>query len=244
MHSFQAAKAGFVAVTPEGARYVNESQAWQDVAEPMLTARGEGKPAQAFLIGDHRSVRKFGLGFVKPSPVPLWPYLANGYLVKGRTVEELARAAGIDPSGLAATIEAFNRCARDGRDPEFRRGEGKFSRALGDPDISPNPTLAPLETPPFYAVKLFPGDIGTFAGVRTDGEARVLLDSGEPAPRLYAAGNDMATVFGGAYPGGGGTIGPAVTFGFVAARHAATLPDNPAVVGNRDRRQPHLGPPQ
>lgn len=232
MHSFQAAKAGFIAVTPEGARYVNESQAWQDVAEPMLTARGAGKPAQAFLVGDHRAVRKFGIGFAKPFPVPLWPYLASGYLLRGRTIEELAGAAGIDPSRLAATVHAFNRYARDGRDPEFHRGEGKFSRALGDPDITPNPTLAPLETPPFYAVKLFPGDIGTFAGIRADGEARVLLDSGEPVPRLYAAGNDMAAVFGGAYPGGGGTIGPAVTFGFIAARHAATLADNPAVVGN------------
>jgi succinate dehydrogenase/fumarate reductase flavoprotein subunit len=236
MHSFSTAKAGFIAVTPEGARYVNESQAWQDVAEPMLTARGAGKPALSFLIGDHRAVRKFGLGFAKPSPVPLWPYLATGYLMRGGTLDELARAAGIDPQGLAATIETFNRNAREGRDPEFHRGEGKFSRALGDPDVTPNPTLAPIETPPYYAVKVYPGDIGTFAGIRADGEARVLLDSGEPIPRLYAAGNDMATVFGGAYPGGGGTIGPAATFGFVAARHAASLPDNRAVVGNDDRR--------
>jgi len=231
MHSFSAAKGGFIAVIPEGRRYVNESQAWQDVAEPMLTARGESEPALSFLIGDHRAVRKFGLGFVKPSPMPLGPYLASGYLLRGRTIDELARAAGIDPSGLAATIEAFNSYAREGRDPDFHRGEGKFSRALGDPDITPNPTLAPIEMPPFYAVKVFPGDIGTLAGLRTDGEARVLRDSGEPVPRLYAAGNDIATIFGGAYPGGGGTIGPAATFGFIAARHAAGLPDNPVVIG-------------
>jgi len=225
MHSFSAARGGFIMVTPEGRRFVNESLAWHQIGEALVNARGPQLPAEAFLIGNHRAVRRWGLGFAKPFPVPLWPYIRSGHVIAGRTIAELARKTGIDAAELARTVERFNGYAASGEDPEFARGASKFSRALGDPAIKPNPTLAPLTEGPFYAVKVLPGDIGTMAGLRADGQARVLDRAGKPIPRLYVAGNDMRAVFGGGYPGGGGTIGPAMTLGFIAARDAAKLPD-------------------
>jgi predicted oxidoreductase len=108
-----------------------------------------------------------------------------------------------------------------GEDRDFGKGSTAYNRFHGDPEVTPNPCLAPLAVPPFYAVRVVPGDIGTFAGLRADAQARVLDAAGAPIPGLYAAGNDMASVMGGNYPGGGITLGPAMTFGFIAGRHAA-----------------------
>ena len=102
----------------------------------------------------------------KPFPVPAWPYLRSGYLKRGKTLAELARTCGIDPTGLQRTVEEFNRHARVGEDPEFSRGMTAFNRASGDPEHQPNPSLAPLEKGPFYAIKVLPGSFGTFFGLR------------------------------------------------------------------------------
>ncbi|HWM59005.1 MAG TPA: FAD-binding protein, partial [Pseudonocardia sp.] len=118
-------------------------------------------------------------------------------------------------------VAEFNRHARRGEDPEFGRGSTPFNRGSGDPDHGPNPSLAPIESPPFYSIKVLPGSFGTFAGLRTDLQSRVLDGSGDPIPGLYAAGSDQANVMGGHYPAGGINIGPAMTFGYVAGRHAA-----------------------
>jgi succinate dehydrogenase/fumarate reductase flavoprotein subunit len=160
---------------------------------------------------------------VKPFPVPLTPYLRSGYLRRGRTLDELAANTGIAADALRSTVAEYNGPAREGRDPAFRRGENAYNRYLGDPDCQPNPCVAPIGAGPYYAVKVVPGDLGTFAGLRTDRHARVLDGDGAPIPGLYAAGNDNASIMGGNYPGGGITLGPAMTFGFVAARHAAGL---------------------
>lgn len=162
-----------------------------------------------------------GLRVVRPAPVPLGGWLRSGYLKRGATLDELASVAGIDPKGLTRTVAAFNRHAARGEDPEFGRGTTPYMRLQGDPDQRPNPCLAPIIKAPFYAVDVVPGSFGTFAGIVTDGDARVTGPDGQPIPGLYAVGTDSLGVFGGHYPAGGINLGPALTFGFIAARHAA-----------------------
>ncbi len=178
----------------------------------------------SWLIADHRTVRKYGMGYAKPAPMPLLPYLRNGYLVKGRTLAELAAKTGIDPAGLEDTVRRFNMGAERGEDPEFGRGTTAFNRYLGDAEHKPNRNVGPTKQGPFYALKLVMGDLGTFEGIRTDRFARVLrAASGEPIAGLYAVGNDMASMMGGNYPGAGITLGPALTFGYIAGRHLAQI---------------------
>jgi predicted oxidoreductase len=134
-------------------------------------------------------------------------------------MEELAAAIGADPVQLRTTVEAYNGPAARGEDPEFGKGSTAYNRSLGDPEHKPNPCVAPIGEGPYYAVRLEIGDLGTFAGLKTDANAQVLDGEGQPIPGLYAAGNDAASIMGGNYPGGGITLGPAVTFGYIAARH-------------------------
>jgi succinate dehydrogenase/fumarate reductase flavoprotein subunit len=136
-------------------------------------------------------------------------------------VRGLAQAIGIDPDALAATVESFNADAVHGRDPAFGRGGDSYQRHLGDAEHRPNPCVAPITRPPFHAVAVYPADLGTAAGLVTDASACVLASDGAPIPGLYACGNDMNSVMRGAYPGPGITLGPALTFGYLAARHAA-----------------------
>jgi succinate dehydrogenase/fumarate reductase flavoprotein subunit len=128
---------------------------------------------------------------------------------------------GIDPAGLARTIEAYNHHARNGEDPEFGRGSTPYERVGGDAAHQPNPCVAPIDAAPFYAVKILPGSLGTFAGLYTDAQARVLNGAGEPIRGLYAVGTDAASIMGGYYPTGGINLGPAMTFGYIAGRHMA-----------------------
>jgi len=141
--------------------------------------------------------------------------------MRGHTIAALAKAAGINAAQLAATIDAVNRDAREGKDSAFGKGTTPYNRHMGDRWHTPNPCVGPLDHPPFYAMKVVVGDIGTYAGIATDAHARVLDSQGNPISGLYAAGNDMASIFGGSYPAGGTMLGPAVTFGFVAGRHLA-----------------------
>ena len=216
-------KPGFIAVSRSGRRFVDESSSYHDFVPGMVRAsEAEGeKEAAAWLIADAQAVRRWGMGFVRPFPVPKGQYIRNGYLMRANTLAELAAKAGIDPAGLEATVKKFNGYARNGVDPEFNRGNRTYDRYQGDEEVQPNPCLAPLEHAPYYAVRLYAGEIGTFAGIRTDAYARVVGQSNEPIPGLYAAGNDQVNVFGGAYPGAGATLGPAMTFGYIAGRHAA-----------------------
>lgn len=214
-------KPGIIAVDETGARFVNEADSYHDFGQAMQKVCAGRAQTRAWLICDHRALRRYGLGFVKPFPIPIWPHLRSGYLLKGRTIAELARKAGIDPLGLEATLRDYNGPARDGRDPRFGKGDSAYNRYLGDKGHKPNPCVAPVETAPFYAVKVVLGDLGTFAGIRTDARARVLDSASMPIPGLYAVGNDALSVMGGSYPGGGITLGPAMTFGFIAARDLA-----------------------
>ncbi len=219
-HFVDRAKPGVIAVTAAGARFVNEAHSYHDFVQAMVAAT-EGREHAAWLLCDHATLRRYGLGFAKPFPLPIGPHLRSGYLKRGRTLAELAAVAGIDAAALERTVGAFNGPARRGEDPAFGRGSTAYNRSLGDPLVAPNPCVAPLERAPFYAVKVVPGDLGTFAGLRGDAHARVLDREGRPIPGLYAAGNDLASVMGGNYPGGGITLGPAMTFGWIAAHHLA-----------------------
>jgi len=213
-------KPGFIAVTRQGVRFCNESNSYHDFVIAM-TALNEGSDPGVYIVCDHRAMRKYGLGFVKPFPVPYGSQLRSGYLKRGSTLRELAAAIGVPPDVLEKTVARYNEGARNGQDPEFGRGSTAYNRFLGDVEHKPNPCVAPLEEGPFYAVRIRMGTIGTYVGISTDRNARVLDGNGKPIPGLYAAGNDSASVFGGYYPGPGITLGPAFTFGYLAAHHMA-----------------------
>lgn len=220
-HLIDRYKPGIIAVTRNGRRFVNEAQSYHDFGQAMIRAsRGEAETA-AWLICDHAALSRYGMGFVKPFPVPHFHHVRSGYLVKASSLSDLAEQAGINSAALHETIKRFNEKAALGEDPEFGKGTTSYNRFLGDPDHKPNPCVAPLDTPPYYAIKLVLGDLGTFAGLKTDAHARVLNEQGEPVPGLFAVGNDMASIMGGTYPGGGITLGPAMTFGYIAGNYLA-----------------------
>lgn len=220
-HIIERGKPGVIGVLANGRRFCNEGLGYYDYVQAMFDAVAEDETAQSWLICDHRFIRRYGLGIVRPAPLPLAPWLRSGYLTRAKTIADLARTCGIDAAGLSDTVTRFNAQAAKGEDPDFHRGTTPYMRLQGDPEVTPNPCLAPIAKGPFYAVRVIPGSFGTFAGLRTDGHARVLSDQGSPIPGLYAAGTDMASVMGGHYPAGGINLGPALTFGFIAGRHAA-----------------------
>jgi succinate dehydrogenase/fumarate reductase flavoprotein subunit len=229
-HIVDRGKPGVIAVLADGRRFVNEADGYYQYVDAMIKAVPENQGVASWLICDHRSQRRYPFGMSKPFPVPEWPYVRSGYLNRSETLAGLARTCGIDPAGLTDTVEHFNKNARIGLDPDFGRGSTPFNRGSGDPEHEPNPSLAPIEKPPFYAIKVLPGSFGTFAGLKTDRQSRVLSRDGQPIPGLYAAGSDQANVMGGHYPSGGINIGPAMTFGYIAARHLAGVTEYENVV--------------
>lgn len=219
-HFVDRSKPGVIAVTRSGRRFCNEADSYHDFCQSMVKrCREEGGEPAAWFLADHRAFRRYGLGFAKPSPVPYGKLIANGYLVRGRTLADLAARIGADAAELERTVARYNAGAAKGEDPEYGRGSTAYNRSLGDPAHGPNPCVAPLAKGPFYAVRVWVGDLGTFAGLKTDENARVLDGDGGVVPGLFAVGNDAASIMGGNYPGGGITLGPAVTFGYIAARH-------------------------
>jgi succinate dehydrogenase/fumarate reductase flavoprotein subunit len=223
-HLVERAKPGFIAVDPTGRRFVNEADSYHDFINALLRVTPAAAPPVAWLICDHRAQRRYGLGWSKPFPFPVGRYVRNGYLKRGKDLTELARECAIDPARLAETVAAFNANAAAGVDPQFGRGASAYNRVQGDAGHTPNPSLGVLETGPFYAVKILPGSLGTFAGLRTDNRARVLSKNGSPIKGLFAAGSDMVSIMGGHYPSGGITLGPAMTFGYVIGRTLAGQP--------------------
>lgn len=214
------AKPGMLTVNRAGQRFVNESTSYHLFGMAMQ-ATGS---VPAFLVCDASALQKYGIGMVRPgaSPRDLAPFLADGYLTQGATLDELAGQLGIDAAGLKASVDQMNRYAGTGVDPDFQRGVTAYQQNIGDATAGTrNPNLGPLHTAPFCAVKLHPGDIGAATGFATDGDARVLDAGGRPIPGLYAVGNDMHSIMGGVYTAPGITIGPGLVFGYLAARHAS-----------------------
>lgn len=224
-HLLERAKPGLISVTRDGVRFTNEANSYYDFMTDLLRVC-DGKPTvEAWLVCDHAFIRHWGLGAAKPAPLPLRPYLRSGYLKRGRTLAALATECGINASALTATVARYNSQTAAGVDADFHKGETAYNRIQGDAKHGgPNPCMAPITQAPFYAVRVVPGSLGTFAGLVTDNNAQVLDSSGMPIGGLYACGNDMNSIMGGRYPSGGITLGPAMTFGYLAARHAAALP--------------------
>ena len=227
-HLAERGKPGLIAVDRAGQRFVDEAGNYHSFMRALFARCAQdfpGQPVEAWLVVDHRFLRRWGLGAVRPFPLPYRAHLRSGYLKRGATLAGLAAACGIDAAGLQRTVAEHNADAREGRDRAFDRGSIPYDRMQGDTEHpGPNPCVAPIEQGPFYAVKVVPGSLGTFAGLAVNAHAQVLRADGSPIAGLYAAGNDMASVMGGHYPSGGITLGPAMTFGWILAHHAAGRP--------------------
>lgn len=227
-HLLDRYKPGVIGVLRNGQRFTNESNSYHDVGADLIRACA-GQPETAmWLICDQTTISKYGLGYAKPAPLPLGGLLRNGYLVRGKSLAELAQKCGIDASPLEQTVRDYNAGAQDGEDRQFGRGTTSFNRYLGDPDHKPNPCVAPIAHGPFYALKVVMGDLGTFDGIATNVEGAVLREDGRAIEGLYAVGNDRASIMGGNYPGAGITLGPIMTFGYITGRHIARRANVPA----------------
>ena len=222
-HFIDRAKPGVIAVTTKGKRFTNEGNSYHDFVQAMVKACHGEPEVTAWLLCDHKALRNYGLGCVAPSPLPIRRHLRSGYLKRGNTVADLAALISVNRKTLEATVSEFNASARSGQDPLFGKGSLAYNRFQGDAALTPNPCVAPLEHGPYYAIKLVIGDIGTFAGLATDENTQVLSAAGKPIKGLYAVGNDAASVMGGNYPGAGITLGPALTFGYVAGMQLAKV---------------------
>ena len=207
-----------IIVNREGRRFVNEALNYYDVAEGFGNkVGGSDRNLPAWLIYDQQGLEKYStLVYKTPTQPASWYHKAN-------TIEELARAIGVDPAGLADTVARFSANAKQGIDPDFHRGETQWDIAWGDPDNEPNPALGPIEKGPFHAIELRSGALSTGGGLRINihGQVRRALPPAGPIEGLYAAGNSSNGAVAGGYPGPGATIGSAMTFGYLAGLHAA-----------------------
>ncbi len=213
---------GSIIVNQAGRRYLNEAASYHIVGHEMvLKNTPEAGTDPSYVIFDATFRRKYPMGPVLPL-IPDWAQAAGvrQILRKADSIEELAGKVGLPPAALKATLEKFNADAARGEDTEFQRGAAAYDQFYGDQRVQPNPNVAPLTKPPFYALPIYGGDIGTSGGLVTDENARVLDAENRPIGGLYAIGNTAASSMGGSYPGAGVTIGPAMTFGYAAALHA------------------------
>jgi 3-oxosteroid 1-dehydrogenase len=216
---------GCILVNAGGRRFVNEGAPYSDVVHVMYERNSATSPhIPAWLITDQQYRNRYLFKDVAPLlPLPEEWY-QSGAAFRAATLDELARKIGVPAQALRATVLRFNGFALTGRDLDFHRGDSVYDRYYADPYVKPNPCLAALWLPPFYAFKIVPGDLGTKGGMRTDARARVLRADGTVIPGLYAAGNASGAVMGHSYAGAGSTLGPAMTFGYVAANDIAASP--------------------
>jgi succinate dehydrogenase/fumarate reductase flavoprotein subunit len=216
-HLLDRYKPGVIAVLKNGRRFTNESNSYHDVGCAAI-AQSQGEPEVAmWLICDHDALHRYGLGYVKPAPLPFGKHVRSGYLRMAHDLADLGRQLGIDGDELQRTVSEYNVAARQGEDPRFGRGSTAFNRFLGDPEWKPNPCVAPIASPPFFGLKLLVGDLSTFDGLRADAAGRALRADGTPIPGLYVVGADRASMMGGAYPGPGINHGPHMTMAYVTA---------------------------
>ena len=226
-------------VNGEGKRFINEAVPYMDFGHAMIDGQKSGVThIPCWLITDHRSFNSYVVGGHLPIPKVPWAPVPTGRKVPAAWLEsgvvkaamgwdELARKIDVPADQLRATATRFDELARNGHDDDFNRGDSVYDNYYGDPTL-PNPNLYPLGDPPYYAFRIVLGDLGTSGGLLTDEYARVLRPDGSVVPGLYAVGNTSAAVMGRSYAGAGATIGPAMTFGFVAAKHcAARAPKRP-----------------
>jgi len=221
---------GSIMVNAEGRRFCNEAASYHVTGGLMARGAGvQGSSGCVWFVFDARYRAKYALGPMFPGPPSfdrgLRPSM-RALLRSADSLDALAASMGVPVAEFTATVQNFNRQAEMGTDPDFRRGESLYDRYYGDAAVAPNPCLAPLTKRPFYALPIYPCDIGTHGGMLTDSHARVLGNDGAAIPGLYAIGNCAASPMGRSYPGAGATLGPGMTFGYLAARHATADKDS------------------
>lgn len=217
------AKPGSIIVNQAGQRFVNEAVSYHEFVRGMYRTNDREAAIPAWMICSRKFIAKYGLGLIRPRTPFLGKYIRSGYLTEAATIEKLSEQIDVPASNLMETVYRFNGFAALGHDADFNRGETIYDRGNGDADHLPNPCLGPIDKGLFYAVKLYPTPLGTSRGLRADVDARVLDGKGEPIGGLYVCGNDMQSAFGGEYPGAGAQLGQAMTFGWIAGRHAAGI---------------------
>jgi 3-oxosteroid 1-dehydrogenase len=212
---------GSIMVNGQGKRFLNEAAPYTDFVHTMYQQVSEGKDITTWMVVDQRYRNRYLFKETLPfMPLPK-AWFDSGAVVKDLTLEGLAKKMGVPPAALRNTVRRFNGFADAGKDLDFHRGDSVYDHYYTDPAVRPSSSLAALRYAPFYAFKIKPGDLGTKGGLRTDGRARVLRTDGSVIKGLYAAGNVSGSVMGRSYPGAGSTIGPAMTFGYIAANDLA-----------------------
>jgi 3-oxosteroid 1-dehydrogenase len=220
---------GCMVVNAAGQRFLNESGPYPEFQQAMFANHEKtGGAVPAWIVFDAEFRAKYPIGPLMPSTAMPDNRLRKSWLNvvywKGETLQQLAQQIGVDASGLVDSAARMTAFAQSGKDLDFDRGGNGFDRYYGDDSVKPNPNLAPIAKGPFYALKLFPGDIGTKGGLLTDRDARVLNQDGQAIEGLYCVGNNSASVMGPAYPGAGSTLGPAMTFAYRAVAHVMGRP--------------------
>ena len=210
-----------ILVDQSGVRYMNEGGSYELYCETMLKRNKTVPAIPSWAIFDQTFIEDYMLAGTMPGAKKPDAWTEQGYLKKADTIEELARLINVDPATLKATVERWNGFVDKGVDEDFHRGERAYDSWLGDPYHGPNKALGRIETGPFYSVNVVPGDVSTYGGAVTDVNGRVLRADGSPIQGLYATGVSTASVMGNIYPGAGASIGPSLTFGYIAAKHAA-----------------------
>lgn len=211
---------GAIIVDTSGEQNVNKSTSYMDLGRKMLDRDAEvGGAAPSWMIMDGHFRKHYLLGMMPPGMTPS-KFLKNGDMIKAGTIGELAQKCRVDAGNLK-TVKRFNSFAHHGKDEDFGRGQDIYDRYYADPRVASNNNLAPIENAPFWATRIYPGDLGTKGGLLTDGFGRLLKQDGSVIEELYASGNNTASVMGKTYPGPGPTIGPACTFSFIAMNHLA-----------------------
>lgn len=229
--AFDVGRPWSVCVNRNGVRFVDEACGYDDFGRAMVADHLKtGANMPCWLIFDAKFRAKFSAGGLMPTvhtpehkvPKDWWDH----YVFRADSIEELAGKIAVPVEALRQTVANMNGYAKNGVDPEFGRGMNVYDQFFGDPTVTPNPNLGPIDKPPFYAVPINNGDLGTKGGLKCDARARVMDGEGVPIAGLYAAGNNSGSPFGDVYPGAGATIGPAMTFGFVAANDIAERAGN------------------
>jgi succinate dehydrogenase/fumarate reductase flavoprotein subunit len=222
-HVSERSKPGSLIVDQSGVRYFNESTDYVLAGQTMFERHKEVPAVPSYLIFDQRYRDRYPFGINLPGKTPQ-ALVDSGYFKRADTLAGVAALCGVPAEALETTVARFNEFARTGVDEDFHRGENAYDTYYGDPRVKPNPCLGAIDKGPFYAVELFPGDLGTKGGLVTDPDGRVLREDGSAIEGLYASGNTTASVMGRRYPGPGVTLAPALTFSWLAMRHAAAQP--------------------
>jgi 3-oxosteroid 1-dehydrogenase len=215
-----------ILVDQSGVRYMNESGSYMAYCRGMLERNRTVPALPSWAILDSVFIRNYMLAGSMPGAKKPDSWFDQGFLKKAATIEELANLISVDPAALRRTVDRFNDFSAKGHDDDFKRGDRAYDKWLGDPYTKPNPSLGAIGEGPFYAMAVYPGDVGTYGGVVTDANARVLRNSGSVIEGLYATGISTASAMGRVYPGAGASVGPSFVWGYVAAKHALSAPLN------------------